>query len=64
MGKLVHRGRITVHQEPERIRRVYFEGFDEPVLYGVHGGVKEFYQAQPKEERPTTLEHVAAALAG
>ena len=64
MGDLVHRGRITIQPGPNRIRRAYFEGFDEPVLYGLHGGVKDFYKAEPKEERPTTLEHVAAALAG
>jgi len=64
MGNLVHRAHITIHQEADRIRRAYFEGFAEPVVYGVHGGVKEFYQIEPKEERPTTLEHVAAALAG
>jgi hypothetical protein len=50
--------------EPDRIRRAYFEGFEEPVVYGLHGGVKDFYKADIKEERPTTIEHVAAALAG
>lgn len=64
MGDLVHVGRITIRLEPDRIRRAYFEGFPEPVVYGLHGGVKEFYKAEPKEERPTTLEHVASALAG
>ncbi len=64
MSDLIHRGKITLHVEPDRIRRAYFEGFDEPVVYGLHGGVKEFYKAEPKVERPTTLEHVAAALAG
>jgi len=64
MGELVHRGHITIKLEPDRIRRASFEGFEDPVVYGVHGGVKEFYKAEPKEERPTTLEHVASALAG
>lgn len=64
MGELVHQAHITVKLEPDRIRRAYFEGFEEPAVYGLHGGVKEFYRAHPTEERPTTLEHVAAALAG
>lgn len=64
MGDVVHTGRITIEMEPGRIRRAYFEGFEEPVVYGLHGGVKEFYKADVHRELPTTLEHVAAALAG
>ncbi|HEY8477332.1 MAG TPA: hypothetical protein VIN09_10755 [Chloroflexota bacterium] len=64
MGRRVHTVRVTIHQEPERIRRAYLEGFEEPLVFGVHGGVKEFYGVEPKEERPTTIDHLVAALAG
>ena len=64
MGELIHRGRIKIVMEADRIRRAYFEGYDDPVVYGLHGGVKDFYKADVTQERPTTLEHVASALAG
>lgn len=64
MGELIHRGRIKIVMEPGRIRRAYFEGYDDPVVYGLHGGVKTFYKAETAQEQPTTLEHIAAALAG
>ena len=64
MGDVVHTGRITIEMDPGRIRRAYFEGYAEPVRYGLHGGVKDFYKADVQQELPTTLEHVAAALAG
>jgi len=36
------------------------EGFNEPVYYGVHGGIKRFY----KVEHAATLDHIVAATAG
>jgi hypothetical protein len=64
MGKIVHVSRMTIRQEPDRIRRAYLAGFEEPIVFGLHGGVKEHYGAEPKEERPTTIDHLVAALAG
>jgi len=40
------------------------EGFDEPVYYGVHGGIKRFYNVEPEKEYPATLDHMIAATAG
>lgn len=64
MAQPVHTIRLRVQQEADRIRRVYLAGFDQPLIFGVHGGVKEFYAIEPKEQHPTTLDHVVAALAG
>ena len=30
------------------------EGFEEPIFYGVHGGIKNFYQVEPKKEHAAT----------
>ena len=40
------------------------EGFNEPVYYGVHGGIKKFYQIETEDEHPATLDHIVAATAG
>ena len=40
------------------------EGFAEPVYYGVHGGIKKFYQVEPETEHAATLDHIVAATAG
>lgn len=40
------------------------EGFAEPVYYGVHGGIKKFYQVEPEKEHAATLDHIVAATAG
>ena len=49
---------------PDKIRHAYIEGFEEPVIYGVHGGVQEFYGATPDEEYPSTLDQIVAAAGG
>lgn len=63
MGKLVHRSRVRVVPEKKTIKRAYVEPFPEVIRTGVHGGVKEWYKAQPDEELPTTIDHVVAAVA-
>ncbi|MEK6654133.1 MAG: hypothetical protein ABIJ57_16925 [Pseudomonadota bacterium] len=40
------------------------EGFNEPVYYGVHGGIKKFYKVEPETEHAATLDHIVAATAG
>jgi hypothetical protein len=39
-------------------------GFGEPVYYGVHGGIKDFYKVQPEEEHAATLDHIVGAVGG
>lgn len=64
MGELVHRSRIKIYKDKGPKRRAYIENFTEPVLYGVHGGIKRFYGIEPEEEFPATLDHIVAAVAG
>ncbi|WP_409300917.1 hypothetical protein [Peribacillus sp. SCS-155] len=47
-----------------KIRKASIEGFDEPIYFGVHGGVKEFYGVNPEVEYPSTLDHIVAAAGG
>ena len=62
MGTIVHTSRISIVREkgPTRIARI--EGFPEPVYYGVHGGIKNFYKVEPEKEHAATLDHIVGAI--
>ena len=64
MGEILHTSRIRIVKENGPIRRATIEGFNEPVYYGVHGGIKRFYNLEPEKEYPATLDHIVAATAG
>ena len=64
MGKLVHTSRITITRAEGPVRKAFIEGFEEPVFYGVHGGIKRFYKMEPKEEHAATLDHIIGAVGG
>jgi len=40
MGELVHTSRIKIVREKGPTRRAMIEGFNEPIYYGVHGGIR------------------------
>ncbi len=64
MGEIVHTSRIKIVREKGPTRRAMIEGFNEPVYYGVHGGIKRFYKVEPEKEHAATLDHIVAATAG
>jgi hypothetical protein len=64
MGEVVHTSKIRIVREKGPTRRAMIEGFNEPVYYGVHGGIKKFYKIDPEEEHAATLDHIVAATAG
>ncbi len=64
MAELIHVSRVRIVKDKGPVRRAYIEQFPDPVRYGVHGGIKDFYGVDPVEELPTTLDHVIAAVAG
>jgi hypothetical protein len=64
MGDVVHTSRIKIVREKGPTRRAMIEGFDEPIYYGVHGGIKSFYKVEPEKEHAATLDHIVAATAG
>lgn len=60
----VHIARARVYQEQRPNRRAFVADFPEPIRYGVHGGIKDFYGMTPEEEHASTLDHLVAAAAG
>jgi hypothetical protein len=63
MGEIVHTSRIKIVREKGPTRRATIEGFNEPIYYGVHGGIKRFYKIEPEKEHAATLDHIVAATA-
>ncbi len=63
MGEIVHTSRIRIEREKGPTRKALIEGFDEPVYYGVHGGIKHFYKVETEKEHAATLDHIVAATA-
>jgi hypothetical protein len=66
MSKPIALTKITVYQEDtaNKIRKAYIDGFDDPMYFGVHGGVKDFYGVEPEVQYPSTLDHIVAAAGG
>jgi len=64
MGELVHTSRSTIVRVDGPTRKAVIEGFSGEVFYGIHGGIKEFYKLEPKEEHPATLDHIISGVAG
>ena len=64
MGELIHTSHIRIYQDERPERRAYIENFPDPVLFGVHGGIKQFYGMEPKRDIPATLDYMIAAVGG
>ena len=59
--------RIEKHEGPHRT--AHLEGFDEAFHFGIHGGIKHFYQSKygrelTGPEYPATLDHMIAGVGG
>jgi hypothetical protein len=63
MVNIVHTSRVRIVREKGPTRKAVIEGFQEPVYYGVHGGIKKFYNIEPEKEYAATLDHIIAATA-
>lgn len=66
MSEMIHVSKMKVIKEPgkNKVKRVYLEGFPEPLRMGLHGGIKKFYGVEPGEDLPATLDHIIAGVAG
>jgi len=64
MGDIIHQSEITISRVKGPTRKAVIKGFDQPVYYGVHGGIKGFYKVDPEEEHAATLDHVVGAVGG
>jgi hypothetical protein len=51
MGEIVHTSRIKIVREKGPTRRAMIEGFNEPVYYGVHDGIKKLPNWCPNPHR-------------
>ena len=47
MANVVHTSHITITRERGPTRKATIKGFSEPVYYGIHGGIKDFYKVEP-----------------
>jgi hypothetical protein len=63
MGNVVHTSVSRIVREEGPTRKAVIKGFAGEVFYGVHGGIKEFYKLEPKQEHPATLDHMITAIA-
>ena len=64
-----HTSRMTLAKHAGAHRTALLEGFDEPINFGIHGGIRAFYankygRALPGPDYPATLDHVIAGIAG
>jgi len=64
MAKIVHISRVRIEKDKGPHRRAYIEGFETPVHFGVHSGIKKFYGIEPEEEHPATLDYIVGAVGG
>lgn len=67
MAKLVHRTKVRIVQDQPPARRAYIEDFQQPISFGVHGKIADFYKI-PEEKlndaQPATLDYLVAAVGG
>jgi len=61
---VVHTSRLRLERIAGPLRHAYLEGFDEPIRFGVHGGIKAFYGIEPEEDVPATLDYIVGAVGG
>jgi hypothetical protein len=64
MAEEVYTSRIRVERVKGPVRHAYIAPFEQPVRFGVHGAIKQFYGVEPDEEVPATLDYMIAAVGG
>jgi hypothetical protein len=64
MAEQVYTSRVRIERERGPIRHAYIAPFAEPVRFGVHGAIEQFYGVEPDEEVPATLDYMIAAVGG
>jgi hypothetical protein len=66
---VVHTSRLRIEKHEGPHRTALVEGFTEPIHFGIHGGIREFYRDKygrdiPGPPYPATLDHIIAGVAG
>ena len=64
-----HTSKICIRKHAGPHRTALVEGFEEPIHFGIHGGIKHFYQNKygreiAGPEYAATLDHMIAGVAG
>ena len=60
---------LTIKKHAGAHRTAHLNNFEDPINFGIHGGIKDFYQEKygrkiEGPEYPATLDHVIAGVAG
>jgi len=66
---VVHTSRILIRKHEGPHRTAWVEAFEEPIHFGIHGGIAHFYRTKygrelSGPEYPATLDHIIAGVAG
>lgn len=66
---VVHTSRLRIEKREGPHRTAHVEGFGEPIHFGIHSGIKHFYQQKygreiTGPEYPATLDYIIAGVAG
>jgi len=66
---VVHTSRLRIEKLEGGHRTAHLEGFSEPIHFGIHGGIKNFYKERfgreiTGPEYPATLDYIIGGVAG
>ena len=66
---VVHTSRLRIVKHEGPHRTAHIENFAEPIHFGIHGGIKQFYKDKygrevTGPEYPATLDFIIAGVAG
>lgn len=66
---VAHTSRMRIEKHAGPHRSAHIENFGEPIQFGMHGGIKDFYQNKygakfTGPEYPATLDYVIAGVGG
>lgn len=66
VGDIVYTSKVTVIRKRGPIREARVPGRDQPVTFGVHSEIAQYYGISPEDYPPdaTTLDYLVAAAAG
>lgn len=66
---VAHTSRMCIEKHEGPHRSAHIENFGEPIHFGMHGGIKDFYQNKygakfTGPEYPATLDYLIAGVGG
>lgn len=66
---VAHTSRMQIEKHEGPHRSAHIEGFGEAIHFGMHGGIKQFYESKTGQqfggpEYPATLDYVISGVGG